>query len=48
MPAVNVLLKNERNKDQVDYSDFAVETLSDIIALFAAPITVTRDDREWP
>lgn len=41
--AVNVLLRNERNREQVDYSDFAVDTLSEIIALFAAPMTVTKD-----
>lgn len=41
--AVNVLLRNERNREQVDYSDFAVDTLSEIIALFAAPMTVTKE-----
>lgn len=46
---VNVLLRNERNKSQVDYSDFAVDNLSDIVTLFATqPITVKRDASKIP
>ena len=41
--AVNVLLRNERNREHVEYSDFTVDTLSEIIALFTAPMTVTKD-----
>ena len=41
IPAVNILLRNDRNKVQVDYSSFAVDTLTQICSLFDSPMTVS-------
>lgn len=38
--AVNILLRNDRNREQVDYSSFQVESLSDIISIFSVPLEV--------
>lgn len=39
---VNILLKNKRNNEQVDYSNFKVDSLSDIITLLSMPLEVTQ------
>ena len=39
--AVNILLRNDRNKVQVDYSSFAVDTLTEICSLFDSPMTIS-------
>ncbi len=33
-------MKNDRNETQVDYSNFAVDSLFDIIRLFSAPMDI--------
>lgn len=38
--AFNILLRNDRNREQVDYSSFQVESLSDIISIFSVPLEV--------
>lgn len=38
---VNILLRNKRNEEQVDYSNFKVETLMDIVTLLSLPLEVS-------
>lgn len=37
---VNILLRNERNMKQTDYSHFTVDSLSEIITLMSTIMTV--------
>lgn len=46
---VNILLRNQRNCEQVDYSNFQVDTLSEIIALLSVPLQVSpKEENQIP
>lgn len=44
LSAVNILLRNEKNSVQVDYSNFSVDTLTEICSLFDKPMTVVQKE----
>ena len=43
---VNILLKNVRNDQQKDFSNFKVDSLSDIMVLFSSPLDVVPRQEE--